>query len=125
MSTIKHTEAGQDIRLERLKSLRETRKDLNDLQGLQISPEWSKLVRLLRRWSAFAVLEEKAANRDHDSEEISSEIFSRRVTRCRQKISDFDFVADVLDKTKVQLEAVDEEIMKVEAQYKSAKQDLQ
>lgn len=125
MPTIKATEAGQDLRLERLKSLRETRKDLDELQTLRIAPEWAKLVRLLRRWSAFATLEEKAANREHDAEEISSEIFSRRVTRCRQKVSDFDFVADVLDKTKVQLETVDSEIKKVEAQYKSAKNELE
>jgi hypothetical protein len=124
MATVKYTDAGQDRRLERLKSLRETRKDLNDLQGLKISPEWAKLVRLLRRWSEYATREEKLANAEHDSGDIDAATFSRLVTRARQKISDFDFIADILDKTKDQIDLVDSEISNLEKTIKEAKETL-
>ncbi len=124
MASTKYTEQGQQLRLDRLASLRETRKDLADLAGLKKSPEWSKLVRLLRRWSEFAKLEERHANAEHDSEEITSEVFGKRVTRARQKSADFDFVADVLDKREEQLKIVDEEIAKVEQAFKAAKEVL-
>lgn len=124
MPSIKPTEDGQRLRLERLNSLRETRKDLADLAGLKISPEWAKLVRLLRRWSEFAKREERHANADHDAEEISAEVFGKRVARARQKIADFDFVADVLDKREQQIDLIDAEIEKVEQAYKSAKEAL-
>ncbi len=124
MASIKFTEEGQQRRLERLTSLRETRKDLADLAGLKKSPEWAKLVRLLRRWAEFAKREERHANAEHDVETISSEIFGRRTVRARQKAADFDFVADVLDKREEQLKLVDEEIAKVEQAYKEAKDVL-
>lgn len=124
MASIKPTEEGQRLRLERLSSLRETRKDLADLAGLKNSPEWAKLVRLFRRWAEFAKREEKHANAEHDSESISSEVFGKRVTRSRQKIADFEFVADVLDKREEQLKLIDEEIDKVEQAFKEAKDVL-
>ncbi len=122
MATIKPTESGQEYRLAQLKHLRETKKDLSEIEGLKNTPEWSKLVRLLRRWSEFAKNEERNANRDHDAEDIDASTFSKRVTRSRQKQVDFDFVADILDKTSVQIESVDAEIERIEKQYKDAKE---
>ncbi len=124
MASVKFTEQGQQLRLDRLASLRETRKDLYDLAGLKKSPEWAKLIRLLRRWEDFAKREESHANAAHDSEDISSEVFGRRVTRARQKAADFAFVAEVLDKREDQIKLVDEEIAKVESAYKTAKEVL-
>lgn len=124
MSNVKFTEEGQRLRLERLTSLRETRKDLADLAGLKNSPEWAKLVRLFRRWAEFAKREEKHANAEHDAENISAEVFGKRVTSARQKVADFEFVADVLDKREEQLKLVDEEIAKVEQAFKEAKEVL-
>lgn len=124
MPSIKPTEEGQQRRLDRLASLRETRKDLADLAGLKNSPEWAKLVRLLRRWADFAKKEEKHANAAHDLGDLDAHSFSRQVTRARQKWSDFEFVADVLDKREEQLKLVDEEIAKVEQAYKTAKDVL-
>lgn len=124
MASTKYTDHGQELRLERLASLRDTRKDLADLAGLKKSPEWAKLVRLLRRWADFAKREERHANASHDSEDITSEVFGKRVVRARQKVADFEFVADVLDKREEQLKLVDEEIAKVEAAFKTAKEVL-
>ncbi len=124
MANIKFTEEGQRLRLERLTALRESRKDLADLAGLKNSPEWVKLVRLFRRWAEFAKREEKQVNAEHDLGDINAETFSKRATRARQKIADFDFVADVLDKREEQLKLIDEEIAKVEHAFKQAKEVL-
>ncbi len=124
MAQTKYTDAGQQQRVDRLTSLRETRKDLSELAGLKLSPEWGKLTRLLKRWADFARNEEKRANAEHDAEEIDAIAFSKRVTRARQKAADFEFVAEILEKTKQQLETVDDEIARLEKAFKSAKEVL-
>lgn len=124
MATTKYTDEGQKLRLDRLASLRETRKDLAELVGLKISPEWSKLVRLLSRWAEYARNEEKRANAEHDADEIDAATFSKKATKARQKAADFEFVADILVKTAAQLEAVDKEIKRLEQLYKEAKEVL-
>lgn len=125
MPTIKPTEAGQDSRRKHLEHLREIRKDVTDLAALKNTDEWVKLVRMLRKWSQFAKNEEDNANAEHDKGEIDAQSFSKKVTRARQKIADFDLVSEILDKQDSVLRDLDAEISKIEAQYKSAKEELQ
>lgn len=124
MASIKYTDEGQRQRLERLKSLRETRNDIAELVGLKNSPEWIKLIRLFRRWEEFAKREERQVNAEHDLGELNAETFSKLVTRARQKVADFGFVADILDKREEKLKLLDEEIAKVESAFKEAKEVL-
>lgn len=124
MAQTKYTDTAQQQRKERLAALRATRKDLAELAGLKISPEWAKLVRLLERWATYAKSEEARANVDHDSGEIDAVSFSRLVTRARQKAADFEFVVDILKKTTLQAEMVEAEIARLEAVHKEAKEVL-
>lgn len=124
MATIKYTDEGQRLRLERLASLRESRADIASLVSLKETPEWAKLIRLFRRWEEFAKREERQVNAEHDLGELNAENFSKLVTRARQKIADFGFVADILDKREEKIKLLDEEIAKVESAFKEAKEVL-
>lgn len=124
MATTKYTQTGQDWRLEQLSTLRERRKDLSELEGLKISPEWAKLVKVLREFAKFSRREEQIALRDHDSGDLEPQELSRLITKARQKASDFDLVCDLLEKTKAQLETVDAEIARLEHAFSQAKEAL-
>lgn len=124
MAVTKFTEEAQKQRSEQLTSLRETRKDLVELAGLKHSPEWGKLTRLLSRYAEYSRREEKRVNADHDSGEIDAVTFSRLTTRARQKIADFEFISDLLERTQKQVETVEAEIARLEMAYKEAKEVL-
>jgi hypothetical protein len=124
MAIVKPTQDGQDRRLERIKAMKQTRKDLDELLGLKDSPAWAKLIQLLRRYAEYANREEKNANAEHDAGDLDAAQFSRLATRARQKQADFEFVADLLDKTQEQIDTVDANIKDLESQYKEAKEVL-
>jgi hypothetical protein len=125
MAQIKYTEAGQEIRLERLKALRETRKELADLDSLKESPEWLKLASVFRKYETYAKREEKEANDEHENDSIDAQTFSKRVIRFRQKQADFDLAASIIDKHSSMIKDLDDKIIDLERQYKEAKQSLE
>ena len=123
-TAVKPTEKGQDARLEQIADLKKSRADLSDLVGLKKSPEWGKLVNLLKRYAEYAKREEKRANLDHDNDETSAEQFSKQVARFRQKQADFEFIVDVIENTEEKVELIEAEIKRIEKAYKEAKEIL-
>jgi hypothetical protein len=123
-TAVKPTEKGQDARLEQIADLKKSRADLSDLVGLKNSPEWGKLVNLLKRYTEYAKREEKRANLDHDRDETTAEQFSKQVARFRQKQADFEFIVDVIENTEEKVELIEAEIKRVEKAYKDAKEIL-
>lgn len=124
MATVKPTEKGQEQRLEQISDLKKSKADLSALVGLKNSPEWSKLVDLLRRYTKYSEREEERANVDHEKDETTPDQFSKAVTRARQKKADFEFIVDLIEQTEDKVELVEIEIKRVEKLYKDAKELL-
>lgn len=124
MPTIKPTEEGQRLRLERLASLREDKKNLSDFAALKDYPAWSILVTFLKKRIEFAKIEESNAAAYHDGEEINSEVLGLRVARARAKRMAFDFVIECVEKKDSQLKIIEAEILEVEKKFKAAKEVL-
>ncbi len=124
MATIKYTQDGQDRRLERLKSLREDKKSLEDFAALKNYPEWAKLVAFLKKRIGFSKVEESNAAAYHDGEDITSEVLGLRLTRARARQLALEFVIECVDKKEAQVQVIEREIADVEKTFKEAKEVL-
>jgi hypothetical protein len=124
MSQIKPTEEGQRLRLEHLKALRERRKNLSDISGLKVTPEWAKLTKLYNEFTEFAEREAKAARISYLSGDMSLEEFGRTTIRTSQKAEDFRFCSEVIEGNQEHIESLDAEISRLEKSYKEAKELL-
>lgn len=124
MASIKYTEAAQQQRAERLKSLREDRKALLEFAALKDYPEWAKLKAFINKRVEFAKVEERNAAAYHDGEDISSEVFGLRAARARAKQMALDFVVECVEKKEEQVRVVEEQIAELEKVFKQAKEVL-
>lgn len=124
MALVKRTKKVQDWRKDQLKELRERREKVKRIAGLSGVPEWEDMKSMLESFVEFAKREEKIVLRDmRSSEEADSELV-KRYREVAQKQDDFVLVLDLVGKSEIQVEHLNESIKKLEGEFKEAAAEL-